>query len=145
MLKSTTCVFIGHSECYGVDKQALEKAILRQISLGVTDFLCGGMGGFDWLCARRVRQLKTEHPHIQCLLVIPYRTAELKEFAPYYDEIIYPDYKSTHAKGLILERNRYMIDCAGYAVCYVIHSWGGAAKSFQYAQKQGLAMTNLNG
>lgn len=53
-MREKTCVFIGHGECYGVSLQQIEKELERLINWGITDFLCGGMGRFDWMCARAV-------------------------------------------------------------------------------------------
>lgn len=36
-----------------------------------------------------------------------------------------------------------MVDHAAYALCYVTHRWGGAAKTYEKAVKQGLKMINL--
>lgn len=101
------------------------------------------MGRFDALCASTVRKLQERYPHIRCVLVIPYRTSGLKYASLSYDEILFPEYKSRNYKSLILERNRYMVDNASYAICYVNHNWGGAAKTFSYTQRKKLQIINL--
>ena len=40
--------FIGHKECYGVQAEDVRREVKKLIASGVTDFLNGGMGGFDW-------------------------------------------------------------------------------------------------
>lgn len=70
MGKSAT--FIGHSDCHDIDKMAVQKKITELINNGVDEFYNGGMGGFDWLCARLVYDLKKEYPYIKSFLVIPY-------------------------------------------------------------------------
>ena len=50
-MREKTCVFIGHRECYGVSLEQIEKELEHLIDRGITDFLCGGMGRFDWMCA----------------------------------------------------------------------------------------------
>lgn len=72
MEKSTTAMFIGHRECFGLDEKRVQAAIERLIRLGVDTFLCGGMGAFDWLCARLVYQAKQRYPAVRCILVISY-------------------------------------------------------------------------
>ena len=42
-----TCSFFGHSECYGLDRNVLRRAIEELIALGVKEFLVGNHGGFD--------------------------------------------------------------------------------------------------
>lgn len=136
-------VFIGHSECYGLSDKDVRTAIVAAINDGVTEFLSGGMGSFDWMCARQVRLLKSEYPVIKNYLVIPYLT-----FNPaskeYFDEIIYPEgFEKYHFKSAIPARNRYMVDNAQYAICYINHTWGGAYKTYSRAEKKNLAIINL--
>ena len=54
MERSTTATFMGHSACYGLDEGRVLATIEQLIHAGITTFLCGGMGAFDWLCARQV-------------------------------------------------------------------------------------------
>lgn len=61
-MQTHTCCFIGHSECYGLSEEWVRDAIEDLINQGVTGFLCGGMGNFDWMCARLTCGLKREHP-----------------------------------------------------------------------------------
>lgn len=61
----TTATFIGHNDCYGVSEERVKSAITKLIESGVTDFLNGGQGGFDRICARCVYELKKDYPHIK--------------------------------------------------------------------------------
>lgn len=62
----------------------------------------------------------------------------------YFDDIIYPEgFEKYHFKAAIPARNRYLVDNAAYAVCYVTHGWGGAAQTLERAQKNGLTIINL--
>ena len=36
-----------------------------------------------------------------------------------------------------------MVDNSGYAICFVTHSWGGAAKTYERANKKKLQIINL--
>ena len=36
-----------------------------------------------------------------------------------------------------------MVDKSGFAICYATHLWGGVAKTFERAKKQGLNIINL--
>ena len=74
MDKLHTATFIGHRACYGVSTDAVKQEIIKLTEKGVTTFLNGGMGGFDWLCAQIVYELKKEDSKIENLLVIPYLT-----------------------------------------------------------------------
>lgn len=143
MAKEQTATFIGHKECYGVSSEQVCEEIIKLIENGVTDFLSGGMGSFDWMCARIVFELKKIYPHIHNYLVIPYLTFTILE-EKYFDSIIYPEgFEKYHFKSAIPARNKYLVDNSAYAICYVTHNWGGAAQTFEKAVKKGLTVINL--
>ena len=52
-------------------------------------------------------------------------------------------FEKYHFKAAIPARNRYLVDNAAYALCYVTHGWGGAAQTLERAQKNGLTIINL--
>ena len=73
----------------------------------------------------------------------PYLTINITE-PEYFDDIIYPEgFEKYHFKAAIPARNRYLVDNAAYALCYVTHDWGGAAQTLERAQKKGLTIINL--
>lgn len=124
--------FIGHSECYGVDKAKVRAEIIKLVEKGVTEFYSGGMGTFDWMCAHIVYDLKKEYPHIHNYLVIPYLTFTILE-KKYFDSIIYQEvFEKFHFKAAIPTRSKYLVDNAGYALCYVTHGWGVASRSCEF-------------
>ena len=138
-----TAVFIGHNECYGVSTQQVEQVIIDHIQKGVTVFMSGGQGGFDRLCAGCVHRLKKQYPDIINCLVIPYLTFTVFD-KDIFDNIIYPDgFEKYHFKAAIPARNRYMVDNAAFAICYVTHGWGSAAKTYERAIKKKLNVINL--
>ena len=95
------------------------------------------------MCARVVFDLKKSYPQIRNYLVIPYLTFNIAE-PKYFDDIIYPEgFEKYHFKAAIPARNRYLVDNAAYALCYVTHGWGGAAQTLERAQKKGLTIINL--
>lgn len=143
MANENVATFIGHSECYGANADEVRAEIIKLVEKGVTEFYSGGMGSFDWMCARIVYDLKKTYPQIHNYLVIPYLTFTILE-NKYFDSIIYPEgFEKYHFKAAILARNKYMVDNAGYALCYVTHGWGGAAKTFERAKKKGLIIVNI--
>ncbi len=138
-----TVIFIGQSDFHSAKYEELEDVIRCLIEQGATEFVSGGMGNFDWIAAKAVYTLKHKYPHIQNNLVIPYLTFKIQEKS-YFDSIIYPqDFEKYHFKAAIPARNRYMVNHAQVAVCYVNHDWGGAAKTYAYAIKKGLKIINL--
>ena len=142
-MKEKTALFVGHGECYGVDAAEISAAIRKLVEHGITDFLCGGMGDFDWRCAGAASRLKSEFPEIRIFLVIPYLTFSIRD-KEMFDDIIYPEgFEKYHFKAAITQRNRYMVRNSSVALCYVSHSWGGAVKTYEYAKRQGLQIVNL--
>ena len=136
-------LFIGHSECYGISAEQVEPIIIDLINQGVYIFYSGGQGGFDRLCAGCVYRLKKKYPQIKNYLVIPYLTFSIFD-KNIFDEIIYPEgFEKYHFKAAIPARNKYMIDNASIAVCYVNHGWGGAAQTYRKATKKNLKIINL--
>lgn len=143
MSKETTATFIGHKECYGVKGEDVRTEIVKLIEAGVTDFMSGGMGSFDWMCARIVYELKKAYPQIRNYLVIPYLTFNIAE-EKYFDSVVYPEgFEKYHFKSAIPMRNKYLVDNSAYALCYVTHGWGGAAQTYERAKKKGLTIINL--
>ena len=143
MLERKTALFIGHSECFGVQPADVKRAIKNLIDEGVTDFLSGGQGGFDWICARAVFDLKKDYPQINNYLVIPYLSFTIRN-RELFDDVIYPDgFEKYHFKAAIPARNKYMVDNSQYAICYITHGWGGAAQTYERAKKKNLKIINL--
>ena len=143
MTRNTTATFIGHSKCSGINPQEVRGEIIKLIECGVCEFLCGGMGQFDKMCAGLVAELKGTYRDIHSYLVIPYLTFRVNN-DKLYDSIIYPEgFERYHFKAAIPARNRYLVDNSIYAVCYVTHEWGGAARTFARAKKKGLTVINL--
>lgn len=143
MEKNHTALFIGHSECYGLSRKAVEDAIVDLVNRGVTAFLSGGQGGFDRMCAGCVHALRKEYPQIRNYLVIPYLNFTVFDKSV-FDEILYPEgFEQYHFKAAIPARNNFMIENAAYAICYVNHGWGGAAKTYEKAVKSNLCIINL--
>lgn len=134
MLKTAT--FIGHRDLLSLNFSQIKNCIQALIKdYGFERFLSGGMGIFDEMCARAVWELKQLYPHVQNHLVIPYLSFAIQNRF-YYDEIIYPaELEGLFFKKSILLRNKYLVDHADAAVCYIDHSWGGAYKTYLYAKK----------
>ena len=142
-MKEKTATFIGHRQCTGLDTENLRNEIEGLVQKGVCNFLNGGMGSFDWTCARIVHEMREKYPQIRSYLVIPYLS--FRVLVPqYFDEVIYPEgFEKYHYKAAIVKRNQYLVEQSSYALCFVTHNWGGAAKTYQRAVKKGLTILNL--
>ena len=93
------------------------------------------------------KKSKKDFENIRNCLIIPYISLsyqeKIKYLKDYYDEIIYPPLENIPSKYAIIKRNEWMIDQADLLIAYVKHSWGGAAKSLQYAKRKNTAIFQL--
>ena len=131
------CVtFCGHGEIYGENelKEWLEKTIDELIKKGAEIFLLGGYGSFDSMAAHTVWDLKKRYPHIKSTLVVPY--LDRKYPSEHYDDTLYPSLENVPKRFAISKRNEWMVNEADIVVAYVIHGWGGAAKTLEYARRK---------
>ena len=138
------CCFAGHSKLYHTDDiynnlvNLIEKLVVEE---DVSEFWVGNYGNFDSLSAKAVRYLKEKYNNIQLNLVIPYLTSSINEYKKLYyknyDHILMSDLPERTPKNFqILKCNEYMVDNSDFIVCYVQYSWGGAAKTLEYAQRK---------
>lgn len=143
-MREKTATFIGHSECPDADAARLYAAIVSLVvERGVTEFLCGGMGQFDWLCAETVYKIKKNYPFVRNTLVIPYLNFNIHK-KEIFDDILYPEgFEKYYFKSAIPKRNRYLTDNSAYAVCYIRYGWGRAAKTYERAKKLKLEIINV--
>ena len=141
--------FCGHSNCLFSDeeKEKLKQILIKEITKNPTcKFYLGGYGDFDSLCLRSLRELKKDFPEIELLFITPYldKTYSKLEFAKnYYDDVIFPPIESVPRKFAILKRNEWMVEEADLVIVYVKYSWGGAAKTLEYAKRRKKEIINL--
>ena len=141
-----TCCFFGHkdthSSVYVKLKEVVEKLIVED---GVTSFLVGNQGHFDGLVLSALRHLKMKYPHINYNVVFAYMPAEKEAWNPYeFGETMLPEgIESVHPRYAISWRNKWMVNESDVVVAYITHSWGGAAKYVELAQRKGKAIINI--
>ncbi len=80
--------------------------------------------------------------------LFPNITKQLNEYKEQYyekyDEILIADMPPFTPRQLkIIKCNEYMVKESYYLICYVKHSWGGAAKTLEYAQKRNIHIINM--
>ena len=141
--------FCGHSNCLFSDeeKEKLKQLLINEIRKNPTcKFYLGGYGDFDSLCLRTLRELKTDFPDIELLFITPYldkNYSKLQLAKYYYDDVIFPPIESVPRKFAILKRNEWMVDSAELVIAYVKYSWGGAAKTLEYAKRKKVPIINI--
>ena len=141
--------FCGHSNCLFSDeeKEKLKQILIKEITKNPTcKFYLGGYGDFDSLCLQTLRELKKEFQDVELIFITPYidKNYSKLEFAKYhYDNVIFPPLESVPRKFAILKRNEWMVDSANLVIAYVKYSWGGAAKTLEYAKRKKVPIINI--
>lgn len=144
------CSFFGHSNIYGKNLEKEIKAeVINCVNNGIYNFMLGGYGEFDLLCARVVRELKKEYSQIKSYLILAYLDKKYDDYDKQYikqnfDDLIYPPLESVPKRLAILRRNKWIVDNSEFIIFYVTHLWGGAGKVFDYANKHNKNFVNLN-
>ena len=130
-------MFCGHSD-YIYDeekKRKLENTIIDCLNKGATDFWLGGYGTFDLMSASVVKNLKLKYKGIRSVLVIPYISKDYDKNL--YDCSTYPPIEHIPLRFAITERNKWMVDKSDIVISGVMRSYGGAAKTLEYAKRSG--------
>ena len=128
--------FCGHSEVSQPEavRRWLEDLLVALVEQGADTFYIGGYGAFDRLAAGVLRGCKARYPHLNIVLILPYLTGN--RAADGYDDTIYPPLETVPPRVAVLRRNQWMVERSDLLVAYVIHSWGGAAKTLDYAKRR---------
>jgi len=141
-----TCCFFGHkdapSSIYGKLEEAVEKLISKD---SVTSFLVGNQGHFDGMALDVLRKSQVKHPHINYNVVLAYMPGEKEDWNPFdFNETMLPEgIEGIHPRYAISWRNKWMVNESEYVICYITHSWGGAAKYVEMATKKKKCIMNI--
>ncbi len=137
--------FCGHRSLAGVDLARLKKllrfVIEEAILNGAVEFMLGGYGEFDVLCAVTVREFKDKYPQIKSILVVPYIDKEYNE--ELYDCSEYPSIENVPKRYAISKRNEYMVDSSDLVIVFIRCNFGGAYTTFEYAKRRKKEIINL--
>ncbi len=150
-----TCCFTGHRDISGEEKEAVLKKIYKAISTlyenGTVNFISGMAKGFDLLAARQVIALRSEHSDVRLICALPCRDQTVlwdeSEAIAYSaileiaDEVVYVS--QFNQKGVMLRRDRYMVDSSDIVVAYLKRNSGGTYYTVKYAEKKGIDVINL--
>ena len=144
-----TITFCGHSN-FSFDntvKEKLKELLLQKIRKNpACKFYLGGYGDFDSLCLNILKEIKIQFPNIKLLFITPYldnNYSKLETAKLYYDGIIYPPLENVPRQFCISKRNEWMVNEADFLIAFVKYSWGGAAKTLEYAKRKKVEFFNL--
>lgn len=133
------CMFCGHGCVY--EKEILEsklKPIIRKLVEigGVDTFYSSGIGDFDMLCEKYVRELKQRHRDLKLILVYPHITNDIiNKFYKYrrnYDNIIFTDTEKKYNNDSTINRNMWMVNNSDYMLVYVLRKFGIDRETLRY-------------
>jgi uncharacterized phage-like protein YoqJ len=138
------CTFFGHKNCYTDLKDRLEEEICKLIEQGVTTFYVGNNGQFDNQVHEVLKKLQQTYP-IDYAVVLAYPPTTIDEYHIYdYSDTLYPEgMEERPLRFAISYRNEWMINKCDYVICYITHSFGGAAQFVEKAKRKGKAIINL--
>ena len=129
---------IGHRGTPEAIYPRLLQAVKELIKNGATEFIVGGYGNFDRLCATAIRELKTRYP-VTLTFLTPYHNRP----APCgFDESWYPFEKAIPPHAAIVRANRAAVDLCDTVLAYArYHS--NALSVIRYAETKGKPVLNL--
>jgi uncharacterized phage-like protein YoqJ len=128
--KHRSVAFTGHRRIPTERQDSLRDAIKEKVvalcAMGVTDYYCGMVLGFDMLAAEAVLSLKSTLPKLRLIAVVPYRgqsdawsRIEQELHAAILakaDELIV--LSERYYKGCLLRRNDFMLSHVSGVVAY---------------------------
>ena len=129
------CTFFGHSDAPENVKPSLKAAIIELIEKeNVTGFYVGNHGNFDRMTISILSEL-TKTRNIRFYVVHAYPPTD--KDTDYLAHTVLPDgIETVPPRFAINYRNKFMLENADFVITYVTHSWGGAAKYKQMAEKK---------
>ena len=142
------CVFFGHKDVDPTIRENLKRQIETLIiENNVTEFYVGNNGGFDYMVYDLLKELKEQYTNIMFSVALAYIPAERGEFYySYYkeEESFVPDgVECGPIRFAIDRRNKWLVEQADFVITHVKHSWGGAAKFKEIAEKKKKQVINI--
>lgn len=140
------CSFFGHKNTHFTVYPKLVSCIEDLIiNREVCSFMVGNQGAFDSMVLKALRELKKKYFHISYSVVLAYVPGKQQEYEPYSPaETFLPEGVEVVPKRFAVSwRNRWIVKKSDIVICYITHSWGGAAQFAEYAEKQGKEVINL--
>ena len=130
------CSFIGHRDSIGLEA-VIYPEIKKMMKAGITEFYSGGMGNFDKMCEKAVKELGGT------LVFVPYNMKQVKlRDGQWYDAVFCPFGSKEYEKFDIPNRNKWLVEQCDIFLCNVKRP-GGAMHTFNYAVKMKKTVINL--
>lgn len=136
------CAFFGHRDTPLEIRGKLKETVINLIEeRDVTEFYIGNNGNFDRMALSVLKELSERYPQIGYYVVYAYLPEKGGED---FEHTIYPEGIETVPKRFAIDyRNRWIVGRADIVVAYIQHSFGGAAKFVDMAERNGAEIINL--
>ena len=119
---------------------------------GVTDYYSGMADGTDLFAALAVLDLRESCPDVRLHCILPHQgqcdrwsepaRKRYHAILDHADEII--TLSDHYYDGCLLDRNKYLVDVAGYLLAVYDGTRGGTAATVAYARRQGRRMITVD-
>jgi len=130
------CGFIGHRDSFGIEDKVYSE-IRKLMESGIREFYSGGMGNFDKICERAVKELGGK------IVFVPYNLKAVKsEDIEWYDEIICPFGSKAYEKSDIPKRNEWLVATCDVFLCNV-YKEGCAIRTIGLVASYGKEIINV--
>ena len=137
------CTFWGHRDCPSDLYPALRQTMITLIEKhGVDSFYVGNEGAFDKMVRHALHELVNLYPNIHYAVVLAYMPKAASD-EDYSDTMLPEGIETVHPHYAISRRNDWLLEQCDYLITNVTHSWGGAAKYAQKAERQKKTVINL--
>ena len=138
------CTFFGHKDTPKEIEPTLRSTLIDLIeNKNVTVFYVGNNGSFDAMVRCQLEDLSHTYP-ITYSVVLAYLPTKKSEYDDYTNTILPEGIETKPKRFAIPCRNKWMVEQADIVVTYVTHSFGGAAKFKEIAEKQGKTIIELS-
>lgn len=142
------CAFFGHRDTPESIRPQLRQSLITLIEdKKIYTFYIGDKGTFDSIVLQELKSLQKNYPYIKYTVILsklPDKNTN-NIFLGDEENTMFPaELEKVPPRFKIDRRNMWLINNADIFITYVTHSWGGAAKCKEIAQKRGKCVINLN-
>lgn len=141
-----TVACLGHSTVSAdISSQVRSEIVKLLIEDPDTEFLVGNQGQFDSIVYHSLASLEKDFPDLQYKIVLAYMPGQKEDYELYPSKrTYYPEgMELVHPKFAISKRNRWMVEQCDVVLCYITHSWGGAAQFVKKAERKKIDVINI--
>ena len=139
------CTFFGHRDAPDTIRPLLRETLTGLIERqDVRQFYVGNQGRFDALVRSLLASIAQTH-QIEYDVVLAYYPNKPDPLFEAFDTLLPEGIETVPRRFAIDYRNKWMLEQSDFVVTYVTHSFGGAAKFKELAEKKNKVVIELSG